>query len=154
MVFMQTLQGSILSLQASTVSVHGPPRLYFEPQKLRIRKPCSSNRSSLCWTHQATTHFISIMHLFGPNRLKFNTLLLDVLGRRIPHVSNSQFVKNSSKRHSPRILRFLEKIRFAVRIGNFSPMCLQSSFRMSMSADWMAENTSSAIPKHQNNNTV
>jgi hypothetical protein len=27
-------QASILSLQASIVSVHGPPRLYFEPLKL------------------------------------------------------------------------------------------------------------------------
>jgi hypothetical protein len=26
------MQGSNLSLQASTVSVHGPPRLYFKPQ--------------------------------------------------------------------------------------------------------------------------
>jgi hypothetical protein len=30
-----TLQGSSLSLPASTVSVHGPPRLHFEPQKLQ-----------------------------------------------------------------------------------------------------------------------
>jgi hypothetical protein len=29
-----TLQGSILSLQASIVSVHGPPRLCFEQLKL------------------------------------------------------------------------------------------------------------------------
>ncbi len=30
----QTLQGSILSLQASIVIVHGPPWLHFEPLKL------------------------------------------------------------------------------------------------------------------------
>jgi hypothetical protein len=31
---LQTLPGSILSFQASIVSIYGPPRLYFEPRKL------------------------------------------------------------------------------------------------------------------------
>jgi hypothetical protein len=32
---LQTLHRSILSLQASLVSVHGPPRLHFEPIKFQ-----------------------------------------------------------------------------------------------------------------------
>ena len=59
-IVLQTLQGSILSLQTSIVGVHGPPRLYFEPLKfwiltlMRIRIQlftCSNADSDHACTH-------------------------------------------------------------------------------------------------------
>ncbi len=35
----QTLQGSILSVHVSIVSLHGPPRLHIQPTKLHIEDP-------------------------------------------------------------------------------------------------------------------
>jgi hypothetical protein len=46
---LKTLQGSILSFQASIQSVYGPPRIYFEPltkaSEFRLKYGCGSSFS-------------------------------------------------------------------------------------------------------------
>ncbi len=120
---LKTLWGSILSLQASVVSVHGPPRLYLNSQKLlnfdfnvdpdpafplmwiwillkqngdpRASGSATlfSDRSWLCQTHKATTLFYQYASSWS-KLLEVQQLVIWCLARRIPHVSNSLSIEN------------------------------------------------------------
>jgi len=115
-----------------------PPRLYFGPQKLftlmwiwiqflKNADPCGSGSVTLFFGyklamsdqqgHNAFYQYAS----FWSQLFKVQQLVIGCLERRIPHVSNSSFVKNSSKRHSPRLLRFLAKITIECSVPDPDP---------------------------------